>query len=98
MDGVGAGVNGGADDVGDVQVAVRGGAGTDADRVVGQADVQGVAVGGGVDGHRLDTQFLAGADDADGDFAAIGYENSLKHDHPDYIANPPSTTIVCPVT
>jgi len=43
-------------------------------------DVHGIDVGLGIDGHGFDVQFLAGTDDPDGNFTAIGYENFLKHD------------------
>jgi hypothetical protein len=41
--------------------------------------VQGVAVGVGVDGHRLDPHLLAGPHDADGDLAPVGNEYLLDH-------------------
>jgi hypothetical protein len=41
------------------------GRGADADGLVGEADVEGVAVGLGVDGDGLDPKFAAGADDAE---------------------------------
>ena len=69
---------GGADDRGDVQVAARALGRSDADRLVGKADVRAVAVGLGIDRHRLDAQFLASADDADCNFAAVGDEDLLK--------------------
>ena len=62
-----------------VEIAFRRIGGTDAIGEVGELDVQGVLVGIGIDGDRLDAKLLAGADDADGDFAAIGDENSPEH-------------------
>jgi hypothetical protein len=41
--------------------------------------VQTVAIGFRVNGHRFDTQILAGADNANGDFAAIGDQDFLEH-------------------
>ena len=42
-------------------------------------DVHGLVVGLGIDGDRLDAEFLAGADDAQGDFAAVGDEDFVEH-------------------
>ena len=78
VDGVDVGDLGGADDGRDVQVAARALGRSDADGLVGEAHVRTVAVGLGVDGDGLDSQFLAGADDANGDFAAIGDQDLLK--------------------
>ena len=57
----------------------------DAHRFVGQADVLGLAVGVGMHHHGLDTQFAAGALDAQGNFATIGDQNLTEH------AEPPSS-------
>ena len=62
-----------------IQVAARALGGTDADGFVGEARVQAVAVGFGVDRHGADAQVLAGADDAHGDFAAVGDQDFFKH-------------------
>jgi len=66
-----AGVNGvdvgdfrGADHLRDVQVTFCAAGRTDADRFIGKADVQGVAVGLGIDGHGGNAEFLARANDA----------------------------------
>jgi hypothetical protein len=77
VDRVGVRDLGGRDDVGDVEVAVRRGRRADADRLVGQADVHGIGIGGGMDRHRLDAHFVAGAVDAQRDLAAIGDEDFL---------------------
>ena len=37
-------------------------------------------VGGGIDHRRLNAHLAAGADDPQGDFAAIGYEDLGKHE------------------
>ncbi len=79
VDRVGAGDLGGGDDAGHHQVALTRRAGPDADVVVGEADVQRVAVGGGVHRHRLDAEFLAGTDDAKGDLAAVRDQDFLDH-------------------
>ncbi len=41
--------------------------------------MHGVGVGGGMHGHRGDTKFLARAQDAQCDFAAVGYEDFVEH-------------------
>ena len=71
MDGVGAAGDGGRDDVGDREVRLRGRGVADADGLVRQLDVEAVLVGGGVDGDSGEAELLAGADDADGDLAAV---------------------------
>jgi alpha-D-ribose 1-methylphosphonate 5-triphosphate synthase subunit PhnG len=75
MDGVGAGDFGGGDDRGDIEVALARCGGTDADVVVGIADVERVAVGLGMDSDGLQAHFLAGQDDAQRDLAAVGDED-----------------------
>jgi hypothetical protein len=47
--------------------------------LVGVADVEGVAVGVGVDGDGADAELLAGAQDTEGDLAAIGDQYFSKH-------------------
>ena len=79
MNRVGSGDLGGRDDARDLQVALARRRGADADVVVGEADVQRLAVGLGVDGDGLDAELAARADDAQRDLAAIGDENLLKH-------------------
>jgi len=75
---VGPGAGGGAEDGRDVEVGVGRRGGADAHSGVGGADVGAVGVGVGVDGHGADAQPAAGADDATGDFAAVGDKDSLK--------------------
>ena len=79
VDGIHVGDLRGADDAVDPQVALAGGRFADADGFVGHLHVHRVGVRLGIDRHRADVQFLAGADDADGDFAAVGYQDFLKH-------------------
>ena len=55
----------------DVQVTVRSTVGADTDRLVCQANMHEVSVDLGVDSHGFDAQLLAGAQDAQGNFAAI---------------------------
>ena len=68
-----------ADNAIDPEVTFATGRFTDADGFVGHLHVHGIGVGLGIDRHRADIQFLAGANDADCDFAAIGYQNFFKH-------------------
>ena len=68
-----------AEDAVDLEVAFTACGGTDADGLVGQLDVQGINVGFGIDGDGADTEFLAGANNAKCDLAAIGDEDFLKH-------------------
>src|SRR5260370_31082430 len=79
MDRLGAGLSGGFDDARGIEVTFGGWRRSDLDGVVGLADVKRGAVGVGDDGGGLDTQLAARADDTDGDFAAVGGEDSLKH-------------------
>ena len=79
MDAVGAGRLGGGDDLVDAQVAVGCRPGTDLHRLVGHAGERRAAVGLGDDGHRLHPEPAGGADDADGDLAAIGDQDFLQH-------------------
>ena len=51
----------------------------DADVVVGEADVQRLAVGLAVDRHRLNPELPAGPDDPQGDLPAVGDEDFLEH-------------------
>jgi hypothetical protein len=79
MNGVHVGDLGGADHLGDVQVAFGAARRADAHRLVGKAHMQRVAIRLGIDGDGGDAQFLAGADDAQGDFAAVGNQDFAKH-------------------
>ena len=75
MDGLGAGAPCRLEDPFLVQIALRGRAGADEIRLVGEADVERTAVGLGVDGDRRDPQLAQRAEDADRDLAAVGDEN-----------------------
>ena len=74
MDGVDIGDFRGGDDSGHVQVAVGRARGADADGLIGETNVQGVAVRLAVDRDRANPQFLAGTDDAESNFAAVRNE------------------------
>lgn len=82
MDSLRARQPGGGEDRGGVEVAVRGGRRPDAERFVGQAHVGGVSVRLRVHDDGLDAQFMAGPLYAQGDFAAVGDENLMKHARP----------------
>ena len=79
MDGLGAGDLGGAEDGRHLEVAVGGAGAADADGAVGEGDMEAVAVGGGVDRDGLDAELAAGADDADGNLAAVGDQDAAEH-------------------
>ena len=51
----------------------------DADRLVGEPNVQRAAIGFGIHGDRAQAEPAGGADDAAGDFAAICNEQALQH-------------------
>ena len=46
---------------------------------IGHLHMQGVLVGLGIDGDRLDPHFARGLDDPAGDLAAIGDQDALEH-------------------
>src|SRR6185312_10217642 len=79
MHGVGAGDLAGGEDRGDVEVAVLGRRRTDADALVGHAHMHRVAVGRRIDRHGRNAELLAGAQDAERDFAPVGDEDLLEH-------------------
>ena len=66
----------------DLQVAVGRLGGPDAIGLVGQFQIGAAAIRLAEDGHRLDAHLATGADDPQGDFAAIGYQDSLVHRSP----------------
>src|ERR1700728_806265 len=87
MDGVDVGDFRGADDGGDIQIALSRARRPDADGLVGKANVQRMAVGFAVDSNGADTEFFAGADDAQRDFATIGDEDFTKHSFRSMLSN-----------
>ncbi len=76
---VGAGNFTGREDLRNVQVAVAGRRGADADAFVSEPHVHGRVVGGGVHGHGRDAELLAGPQDAERDLAAIGDQYLIEH-------------------
>ena len=81
MNGVGAAVGGDFEDAVAAEVGVDGGRGAEAVGLVGVEDVEGGAVGVGVDGDGRDAELAAGPDEAEGDFAAIGDEDLAQGGH-----------------
>ena len=65
----------GSDHRGDVEIR-RNAAPRECVRRIGARDVQRTRVVGCIDGGRGDVEFVGGANDADGDFAAVGDENA----------------------
>jgi hypothetical protein len=72
MDSVAAGAACDVDELVDAEITFAGGRGADGVGFVGQANVEGGAVGFTKDGGGADAEFAAGTENADGDFAAIG--------------------------
>ena len=68
-----------SDDGGNVEIAARAFSGADGDGLIRKACVEAVAIGFGVNGDRANAQIFAGADDAQGDLAAVGDQNFFKH-------------------
>ncbi len=79
VDGVGAGDLAGGEQRGNIEIGLPRRRRADAHRFVGQLDVHGFGVDGRVDGDRGDSQLLRGAQDSQGDFAAIGDQDFLEH-------------------
>ena len=69
----------GADHVRDAEVALARRRRTDANRLVGQANVERIGVGGRVDGYGLDAELVQRANDADCDLTTIGYQYTREH-------------------
>jgi hypothetical protein len=75
---IGAGLAAGFDDLVGHQIRLGGRGGADGDRLIRQADMQGMPVGIGINRHRGDPHPAGGFDDADGNFAAIGNQYLAK--------------------
>src|SRR6516225_1839132 len=67
------------DDCRHVEVALRGGRWSDAYRLIRKQHVLEAVVGGGVNGHRLDAQLAARAQDPQRDLAAVGDDDLFDH-------------------
>jgi hypothetical protein len=61
------------------QITQFAGAGANANRLISETDVHGLVIRLGIDGDRLDAEFLAGANDTQSDFATIGDEYFVEH-------------------
>ncbi len=68
-----------ADDAVNAQVTLVAGGLADTDRFIRKLHVHRVGIHVRIDRHRADVQLLASADDADGNFSAIGYQDFFKH-------------------
>ena len=79
MDGVRPGDGGGRQDRRHVEIGVARRRRADAHAFVGQADMHGLGIGGGMHGDRRDAHFAAGALDPQRDFAAIGDQDFVEH-------------------
>ena len=77
--GIGAGPPGRVDEQVGAQVGVGGRVAGQPDGRVGLADVRGVGVRIGVDRDRPDPEVAAGPEDAAGDLAAVGHQDSGDH-------------------
>src|ERR1700678_3957474 len=85
MDRVHIGDFGGANHCWNIEIALRQLRRTNANRLVGKADVQRVPIRLAVDRHRADAELFACANDAQSNLAAIRYQNFLEHDLPGMI-------------
>ena len=79
MYGIGAGDLRGGDDRGDAEITLARESRSDADVLIGVANVKRVAIGLRVDSHGLQSHFFAGLNDAQCDLAAIGDEDFGDH-------------------
>ena len=77
-----AGRDRGRDDRRDAQVALGRRRRADVHGLIGQPDVQRVAVGGRVDRDRLDAELVQRADHAHGDLAAVCHQHAREHQIP----------------
>jgi hypothetical protein len=60
----------------DTQIALGGGTGSNPDRGIGGPHVGTSGIGIGIHRHGLQLFLMTGANDAKGDFAAVGYEDA----------------------
>ena len=81
VDRVGTRDFGGGDDRGDIQIAVRSGRRSDADRLVGEAHVHRIGVSGRVHRDSLDPHFMRRAVDAQRDLATVGDQQFFDRGH-----------------
>ena len=86
MDRLRARLLGRLDDLLHHEIGLRGAGAGPMDSLVGHIDVHRVAVGLGIDRHRLDAHPPRGLHDTAGDLAAIGDQNFLEHGGQSYAA------------
>ena len=79
MDGLGTGGFAGLDDLLDDEVGLGGRRRADMDGLVGHLHMQGVPVGIGIDGHRLDAHAPGGLDDPARDLAPVRNQDLVEH-------------------
>ena len=79
MNGVGSGYFGSRNDIRNIEVRLAADGRANAYGLVGKAYVQAVAVSRGVNGHGLDAHLTARTDNAERDFASVGYEYFSEH-------------------
>ena len=75
VDGVGAGLGRGVEDLAEVEIGLGGGLPAQGERFVGKSHVGCVGIGFGVDGHAAQTRILGRPDHPDRDLAAVGDED-----------------------
>ncbi len=78
---LGAGAHGDVDELGDVEVGVARRRAAERERLVGEANVGGVAVGVRVDGDGREPGVFTRADDANCDLSAVGDEHRVEGSH-----------------
>jgi hypothetical protein len=79
MDGVNVRDFGSANNAVDPQVALAARAFAYTDGFISELNVHRIGVSLGIDGHGANVQLLAGADNANGDFSPVRYQDLLKH-------------------
>ena len=82
MDGLGARLPAGVDDLVDQQIGLRGLRRADMHLLVGHLDMERAGIGVGIDGNRRDPHLPGGLDDTAGDLAPVGDQNLLEHETP----------------
>jgi hypothetical protein len=78
MNGGGPSGQGRCDDVGNVEVAFAAGGLANADRLIGQLNMEGMAINRGMYSHGGNAHFFAGTNDAERNFPTISDQNFGK--------------------
>ncbi|MDT4844570.1 hypothetical protein FQZ97_785360 [compost metagenome] len=79
VNGFGVGHLGRGDDGGHAEVALPRSRRPDTDRLIRQAHILGIAIGFGIDHHRLDAHLTASALDPQGNFTPVGDQDFFEH-------------------